>query len=138
MLRLTVVTLVLAFFACGGGDEDGTGGAIGDVSAPSESAATQTPQAESVGVHPEVESCLGLVGEGDYARALPVCLEALNVDPNNDEVVAAVDQARAQVASADAARATSEAASDAAAAVGDAAAEATAEAAAGIPSEIPQ
>jgi hypothetical protein len=46
---------------------------------------------------PDVKSCLALVSEAKFAEALPVCLEALEKHPANEEVKAAVAKAQAEV-----------------------------------------
>jgi hypothetical protein len=49
-------------------------------------------------VHPQVESCLDLIGKAQFQEALPVCLAALDFEPDNQEVRDAVEQARTEAA----------------------------------------
>jgi hypothetical protein len=105
MLRISLAIAILALIGCGG--QETTPGAASD-------AASETGAAAAT----QVQRCVGLMDQEAYARALPVCLEALELEPQNREVRAAVDRAKAEVASlekakADAEQAAAEAAEDA-------------------------
>jgi hypothetical protein len=43
-------------------------------------------------------SCIDLVAAGDFEGALPVCLQAASIDPENAEVQAALAKAKAETA----------------------------------------
>lgn len=121
----TAAVLFLALVACGGQDTAQTSAGsdvAGDESMPAEEMgalpAVSTPP-PSAAPDPKVASCLGSVREGKFAEAIPICTEAIGADPDNAEVRAALDKAKSQVASADAARQAAEGAASGAA--GDAA-----------------
>lgn len=44
----------------------------------------------------EAESCLGLVGEAKFAEAIPVCTQALGLDPSNTAVQQALEKAKSE------------------------------------------
>jgi hypothetical protein len=98
-------------FACGGSDTEQTGAAApgGErVGVP------DTPE-PSATVDPKVQGCLDLIRQLKYQEALPVCLAALKVDPDNQQVQDAVDKARAETAKRAAAEAAGQAAGEGAA-----------------------
>jgi hypothetical protein len=66
-------------------------------------------------VDPKVQGCLDLIRQSKYQEALPVCLAALKVDPDNQQVQDAVDKARAETAKLAAAEAASQAVGEGAA-----------------------
>ena len=115
MKRLAVIISVFALVACGGTDSGQTTEAGGgpDVSAAGEvsPAAPEAPGIE-VAVDPNVQSCLDLVRQTKFQEALPVCLAALDVDPDNQQVSDAVDQARTETAKVAAAEAVGQAAAE--------------------------
>lgn len=115
MKRLIVTLFVFAMLACGGTDTGQTGGAapVGP-SGGERASAPETPE-PSVTVAPKVQGCLDLVRQLKYQEALPVCLAALKVDPDNQQVQNAVDKARAETAKLAAAQAASQAAGEGAA-----------------------
>ncbi len=82
MVRLAVVISVFALFACSGSDTSQTGdaGGVPPVGATAEEAA----------VAPEVQSCLDLIRQSEFQQALPVCVAALEIDPDNQQVREAV------------------------------------------------
>jgi hypothetical protein len=47
---------------------------------------------------PQVANCLDLIQQAKYQEALPVCLAALAIDPDNQQVQDAVAKARAEAA----------------------------------------
>jgi hypothetical protein len=119
-----LVTGLAALVACGSGD--GADSDLPEVSAPTPRAATgAAPGGPDLGElaagDPTVESCLGLVRDAAYPRALPVCLEALQIDPDNEQVRAAVERAKSESARlADAAAAAQEAGGETSKAIEDA------------------
>ena len=119
MMRLVVIISVFALFACGGSDSGQTteagGGAAVSAAGEGSPAAPETPAIE-VAVDPNVQSCLDLIRQTKFQEALPVCLAALDVDPSNQQVRAAVDQARTETAKVAAAEAAGQAAAEGAAA----------------------
>jgi hypothetical protein len=136
MKRLVVMLSMFFLIACGGSDTADTsdagsasdtppvkaaGSSAPAAKAPSAPAAPTAPAAPSADVNPQVTSCLGLVRQAKLEAALPVCLAALEADPGNTEVQAAVEAARAKTASLAAAAAGAQADAEAAAATADAA-----------------
>ena len=119
MARLVVTLFVFAMLACGGSDTGQTGAAGGaapvGASAGERASVPETPQ-PSVTVDPRVEGCLSLIRQAQFREALPVCLVALDVDPDNEQVRAALDQARTETAKVAAAEAAGQAAAEGAAA----------------------
>jgi hypothetical protein len=104
---------VFALFACG----ESTPGPAGDAggtppvgAAAGETAGTPEPPPASVAVDPNVQSCLDLIRQSKFEAALPVCLAALDVDPDNQQVRDAVETARAESAKLAAAQAAGQAA----------------------------
>ena len=124
MVRLIVTFLVFAMLACGGSDTDqagagaepvGAGGAEPVAASGGERASVPETPEPSVTVDPKVQGCLDLIRQSKYQEALPVCLAALNVDPDNQQLRDAVDTARAETAKLAAAKAASQAAGEGAA-----------------------
>jgi len=120
MVRLIVIVFVFAVLACGGSDTGQTdeAGAVApaakSAAAPAKPAPAPTPAA-SAKADPKVEGCLDLVRRGKYEPAVPLCLAALEIDPDNQQVRDAVDKARAETAKMAASKAATEAAGGAAA-----------------------
>ena len=99
MRRLAVTLSMLALLACGGTDTAQTSGSEGlpPVSAAGETAAPAPEIPEPTAAlepAPEVASCLNLIRQQRFQEALPTCLAALEIDPDNVEVQAAVEQAQ--------------------------------------------
>jgi hypothetical protein len=115
MMKLIVTFFVFAMLACGGSDTAQTGGAapVG-ASGEERASAPETPE-PSVQADPKVQGCLDLMRQLKYQEALPVCLAALKVDPDDQQVQDAVDKARAETAKLAAAQAASQAAGEGAA-----------------------
>ncbi len=107
MMRLAFVISVFALFACSGSDTSQTGDAGG---VPPVAGA-----AEEAAVAPEVQSCLDLIRQSEFQQALPVCVAALEIDPDNQQVQDAVSQARVETAKLAAAQAAGEATAEGAA-----------------------
>lgn len=129
MVRLAIVISVFALLACGGSETEQTGGA-GSAAAGGETesapapAKTTTPQAAmpqattpqaAATVDPKVQSCLDLVSQAKFQEALPVCAQALSIDPNNQQVQQAMSRAREESAKLSAAKAAGAAAAEGAA-----------------------
>jgi hypothetical protein len=119
MRRFAVTLSILALLACGGTDTAQTSGdeATPPVSAVGDAApAPEIPEPEATAeVAAEVVSCLNLIREKQFQEALPACLAALEVDPENVEVQAAVEQAQTETAKLAAAEAAESAQGEAAA-----------------------
>jgi type IV secretory pathway VirB10-like protein len=123
MVRLAITISVFTLLACGGSDTAQTGDA-GDVP-PVEAAAVEQADIPAVPMPtepmpaataaPEVQSCLDLIRQSEFQQALPVCLAALAIDPDNQQVQDAVAQAREETAKLAAAEAVDEAAAEGAA-----------------------
>ncbi len=106
MARLAIMISVFALLACGGSDTSQTGDAGGVP--PVEAAVEETAEVIAIPepaipepampVDPKVQSCLDLIGQSQFQQALPVCLAALNIDPDNQQVQDAVAQARTETA----------------------------------------
>jgi hypothetical protein len=115
---------LFALIACGGEDTGQTTGPGGAPLAPAAGERAGVPDAPEPPAmpHPQVQSCLDLIRQAAFERALPVCLAALSVDPDNEEVKAAVAKARSEAAKLAAAEEAAEgAAEDAASKLGEAA-----------------
>jgi hypothetical protein len=144
MKRLAVTLSILALFACGQGDTGPAGESEvpSGVSATGDEAAmpdTEEPMAipEPAAVEqedPRVANCLDLIKQAKYQEALPTCLAAAAIDPDNQQVQDAVATARAEAAKLAGAGEAAEAAEGAA---GEAAAQAD-EAAKGLADKLGQ
>lgn len=127
MLRLAVIASLLAFVACGSGDSGKTGGEAPSVSSEGGGAAEAPTidMGKASQVPSEVTSCLSLVKEAKYKEAIQACLAAADVDPDNNDVSAALEKARNEQAKVMAADAAAGAAGQAQGAAAGAASEAT-------------
>jgi hypothetical protein len=107
MRRLAVTLSILALFACGQGDT-GPGeesqapsgvSATGDeaVMVETEEVVISEPAAADQ-VNPQVANCLDLIRQTKFQEALPVCIAAAAIDPDNQQVQDAVATARAEAA----------------------------------------
>ena len=108
MRRFAIALSILALFACGETETgpDGESQAPSGVSATGDEAVMveteevvviSEPAAEEL-VDPQVASCLDLIRQTKFQWALPVCLIALEIDPDNQEVQDAVAKAQAETA----------------------------------------
>jgi hypothetical protein len=120
MVRLAIVMSVFALLACGGSETSQTGDA-GDAApmgaAVEEKAAPEMEKPAAV-VNPKAQSCLDLISQEEWQQALVVCLAALKIDPDNQELQDAVKTARtegAKFAAQEAAGAAAEGAAEGAA-----------------------
>ncbi len=119
MVRGTLFVLVAGLLlACGGESsqmtgQDAGGGDNGNASpqasSPSEGAAGGQASSPTDGTAPADEAsvtagvsqrCLRLVADRDFEAAIPVCTEALGVEPSNLDVEQALSEAQSEVASA--------------------------------------
>ena len=66
-----------------------------------------------------IASCIDLVASGDFAEALPVCLEAASIDADSAEVQAALAMAQKKTAAEAASGAAADAAADALGGIGN-------------------
>ena len=115
MLKTAFAISLMTLLACGSGDTNqgaaATPGELSPVaaagsgidSAPILEAALEDLDLEAaledleVGAF-EIESCLDLVASGEFADAIPICLEAAAIAPGNTEVQAALGEAQAKSA----------------------------------------
>lgn len=101
MRRLALTLSILALVACGETETTPTAEteAPAPVSAAVEAAAPEpAAPAATAETAPEVASCLDLIGQAKFQEALPVCLAALEIDPDNEAVQNAVAKARTETA----------------------------------------
>jgi len=103
---------VFALLACGGSETSETGDAGGapPVEAVADEAADvpAVPAVPAVRVDPKIQSCLELIRQSMFERALIVCVAALEIDPDNQQVQDALATARAETAKLAAAQAAGE------------------------------
>jgi len=127
MSKVLFAISLMGLLACGNGESNS--GATGSTSdTPPVSAAAPMKQkvdvveVEEVAVvegeqtaadAAEVRSCIGLVGARDFEAALPVCLKAASIDPENADVQAALAMAQSETAKEAASGAAADAASKA-------------------------
>ena len=115
---VVIAFAILGLAACGQQkqSQNATGGS--EAAKPDVSAA-----AAPAAANPAANSCLDLVGIGNYEQAVPVCTAALDADAANEKVKAALETAKAKIAemaqkassgAADAAEGAADAAKDAA------------------------
>jgi hypothetical protein len=133
--KVVWLVVLLPMLACGG--ESGTtdrsatpGAQAPDAPVSAGKAITGALQGQ---VDPNVTGCLDLVGAGKFSEAIPACLRAVSVDPNNADVQEALKTARSQIPAPD----TSAAAGAADEAAGKAATELE-KAKQGLQGQIPQ
>jgi hypothetical protein len=117
----------MALLACGGPSGESSdqpaasGQPEGTASGTSSGSAAGTGTADAQQVDPQVASCLDLVARGRFQEALPACLAALKIAPDDPEVQAATQRARAESAKlADAEGAADQAKSEAVGQLGEA------------------
>ena len=120
MLRTAFAILTVALLACGADESTQSADSLPPVSATDSTLDTiDNPAAELAEklkadteevTNSQAASCLGLVAKGEFSEAVPVCLEAANIDPENADVQAALAKAKASSASAAADAGTSAAA----------------------------
>jgi len=132
MPKVLFAILLVSLMACGSGESE-SGAIAGAPDSPAVSAAApagggsaaveideveivEGEQADLGADAAAVRSCIDLVASGDFDGALPVCLEAASIDPENADVQAALAKAKAETSKA----ATGAAADAAAGAAADA------------------
>jgi len=129
MSKVLFVISLMGLLACGTGESDpGTAGIASDTPpvsavAPAakkaevvkidEGAVVEGEQADVEADAAVVRSCIDLVASGDFKGALPVCLEAASIDPQNAEVQAALAKAKTEAAAGAASGAAADAATNA-------------------------
>ena len=110
MRRLSIALAMLGLIACGGQDsrpgteprsEETPTVSAGAPEAAELEAAEASGEA-SAAADERVTSCLELAQAGQFAEALPVCTEAIGIDPENADVQAALERAQAELAEASA------------------------------------
>jgi hypothetical protein len=114
---------LIALLACGGpsGESSDQPAAPRQPEGTASDTATGTGTADAPQVDPQVASCLDLVARGRFQEALPACLAALKIAPDDPEVQAATQRARAESAKlADAEGAADQAKSEAVGQLGEA------------------
>ena len=89
MRRFAIALSILALFACGEAEA---------VVAETEELVAISEPAAAEQVDPQVASCLDLVRQTKFQEALPVCLAAAAIDPDNQQVQDAVAKAQAETA----------------------------------------
>jgi hypothetical protein len=122
MRGILVAIVAIGWIACGGSDAGDTAGTAQPEKAPPVSSAPEaakTPPTPELSTDPQAQRCLDLVRQSKFQEAVPVCLAALDVDPDNAQVKQALDQARTEAAKLAAAEAA--AGSEAASELGEAA-----------------
>jgi hypothetical protein len=114
MKRLALTIFVLVLLACGGSDTAQTGDADAAKTAAAipEAVTPDDPSTPPVAAAPsgagsaapeptvnlKAASCLVLVSQAKFSEALPVCTAALQIDPDNTAVQAALDTAKTESA----------------------------------------
>ena len=97
MRAIFVAIAVLALVACTGG-ESTTSGATGAAGSSSEdatgAAVDAVGKAMQAATDPKVAGCIQKVKEGAFAEAYSLCLEAAKIDPDNNEVTAALEKSK--------------------------------------------
>jgi hypothetical protein len=93
-----ILIAAMMLFACG---QQETAGTAGQKAAPvAESKDALMPDVASpvseVQIDPAVQGCLDLVAQAQWAQALPLCIQAAQVAPDNAEVQGALAQARSE------------------------------------------
>lgn len=100
MLRIAGVVVVAGLLVGCGGQETETGApgeGMPSVSASGERAAGRSAAAG------QSQSCIDLVAEGKFRAALPICMEAVEADPANEELRSAANRAKSEIANLEAA-----------------------------------
>ena len=108
MFRILFAISVIALLACGSGETNqGAADSAGDM--PPISAAgsaadeieieeIEIEAVEAAAIATQISSCLDLVKRRAFAEAVPVCLEAVSIDPENAQAQAALAKAQAEAA----------------------------------------
>jgi hypothetical protein len=108
MIRLALSIFVFALLACGGSDTAQTGDADAAKTTAAAPAADDAPPVAAspsgadaeVPVNLEATTCVGLVTEAKFQEAIPVCMAALRIDPEDTAVQAALETAKTKSAAA--------------------------------------
>ncbi len=107
--RILAMTLCFALAACGGQESDtastsdsGSAGATAakaskdTAEAKMPEKAAKLPDVAAPAVDPSVTGCLDLVRQSQFADAVPVCIKAAGIDPENADVQAALSKAQSE------------------------------------------
>ena len=108
---VVLVVLLLTFVGCTRQQDQGAPAEAEKEAIESTKEALPEEAAKAGEEDPDVKSCLQLVSQAKFNEALPVCLDALEKHPANEQVKQAVETAKAAVA--EAAAAATQAAQDA-------------------------
>lgn len=119
MPKVLFAISLMTLLACGSGDSDsGATGSASDAPPVSATAPTGSDVKAAGGEQvkaeaPEIRSCISLVASRDFEGALPVCLKAASIDPENAKVKASLAKAQAETAKEAATGAAADKAADA-------------------------
>ena len=104
MIRTFIVmAMVVGLAACGGGskgDGEGAKAPAAGHGAAEDTGSDTVGKAVEKAADPNVQGCLAKVKAGEYQAALPLCMKAAEIDPDNNDVQAALDKAKTGAASA--------------------------------------
>jgi hypothetical protein len=119
MIRaLMIAAIVMTVAACsgddgGGGDHTGEASKAAPAADTSSAATAALGKALDVAADPNVTGCLQKVADGNLREAYPLCLKAASVDPDNNQVQAALAKSKeSYAAAADAGKQAQDAARD--------------------------
>ena len=93
-MRAIFVAAILTLAACTGGESTTPGTAGSGSSSSEEAASAAVGPAMQAASDPKVAGCIQKVKEGAFAEAYPLCLEAAKIDPDNNEVTAALEKSK--------------------------------------------
>lgn len=121
MTRFALVLAMAGCMACNGADsgpgDGGTGSAEATIPGSREPSAAARPMEGAVAVDPSVGTCLDLVRAREFRKALPLCTRAAAMEPENEAVQQALEQAKAETMKAEPIEAAEDAAAEAESAV---------------------
>lgn len=106
MRRIAIAFMILGLAACGGSETGDTaaapeGSPKGTLAAPGSPAAGKAygeSTAAATATSPVAQRCLDLVADAKFAEAVPVCIKAAGMDPEDARVKEALQTARAKAA----------------------------------------
>jgi len=108
MFRILFTISAIALLACGSGETnqgaaDSAGdmppvSAVGSAADEIEIEKIEVEAVEAAAIATQISSCLDLVKSRAFAEAVPVCLEAVSIDPENAQAQAALAKAQAEAA----------------------------------------
>jgi hypothetical protein len=91
---IMLLVLLLMLVGCTRQGEQGAPGEATKEAVEATKEAVPEEAAQAVEEDPDVTNCLELVSEAKFSEALPVCLTALEKNPANEQVKAAVEKAK--------------------------------------------